>query len=80
MKRILMIAVILAMGAGVADAKSCKDPTTHKFIKCPTVAAAPAAPSTMSSMKPSSTSKAPHCVKGKACGNSCIAVKDICHK
>lgn len=24
--------------------------------------------------------KAPHCVKGKACGNSCIKMTDVCHK
>jgi hypothetical protein len=23
---------------------------------------------------------APHCVKGKACGNSCIKATDVCHK
>jgi hypothetical protein len=24
--------------------------------------------------------KAPHCTKGKACGNSCIKMSDVCHK
>jgi hypothetical protein len=27
-----------------------------------------------------STGSAKKCVKGKACGNSCISVKDVCHK
>jgi hypothetical protein len=24
--------------------------------------------------------KAPHCTKGKPCGNSCIAQDEVCHK
>jgi hypothetical protein len=24
--------------------------------------------------------KGPHCTKGKPCGNSCIAVNEVCHK
>jgi hypothetical protein len=28
----------------------------------------------------SAASAAPHCVKGKACGNTCIKVTDVCHK
>jgi hypothetical protein len=77
MKRFLMLAAVLAMTAGVADAKSCKDSTTHKFIKCP-AAVASSAPA-MSSMA-SSSKKPPHCVKGKVCGDSCIAKTDVCHK
>lgn len=45
MKRILALAFILAISAGVADAKSCKD-ATGKFIKCPPAAAAMATPAT----------------------------------
>jgi hypothetical protein len=72
MKRFLMLAALLALAAGAADAKSCKDPTTHKFIKCP--AASSSGPA-MSSTKP-----AKNCVKGKLCGNTCIAKTDVCHK
>jgi hypothetical protein len=88
MKRFLMLAVVLAMVGGAADAKIiCKDPKTHKFMKCPP-AAGPAAPSMSSApSKPAasssmmSSSKPPkHCVKGKACGNTCIAMADVCHK
>ena len=24
--------------------------------------------------------KGPHCTKGKPCGNSCIAIDEVCHK
>lgn len=34
----------------------------------------------MSVCKPAVTTKAPQCKKGKLCGNSCISVKDVCHK
>jgi hypothetical protein len=27
----------------------------------------------------SAASAAPHCVKGKPCGNSCIKATDVCH-
>ena len=41
MQRILTIAFALAMIAGAADAKSCRD-AKGKFITCPAAAAAPA--------------------------------------
>lgn len=28
----------------------------------------------------SAADAAPHCVKGKACGNTCIKATDVCHK
>jgi hypothetical protein len=37
----LITALTVALAAGAADAKSCKDPKTGKFIKCPVPAAAP---------------------------------------
>jgi hypothetical protein len=70
MKRIIMLAVILAMAAGAADAKSCKD-ANGKFIACPAAA---------SSAKPGSCAKPPQCKKGKLCGCACISAKDTCHK
>jgi hypothetical protein len=71
MKSIIMLAAILAMAAGGADAKSCKD-ANGKFITCPTAAA--------SSAKPGSCAKPPQCKKGKLCGCACISAKDTCHK
>ncbi len=96
MKRLLALAVILALGAGGAHAKSCTDPATHKFVKCgaaaPATTAAPTkavmspAPATPTKTAPSVASmasggrKTPNCVKGKLCGNSCIKATDVCHK
>ena len=92
MKHVLALAAVLALSAGAAHAKSCKDPTTHKFIKC-SAATAPASMPTPSA--PASTSApmiskapgqeaqtggAPHCTKGKVCGHSCIAMTKGCHK
>ena len=101
MRNTLILVAIAALAfTSIADAKSCKDPTTHKFVKCPAAAAAAAAkPMTMPMVKgkgkdkdvttastpvatktASGAGKAPHCVKGKACGNSCIKMSDVCHK
>ncbi len=88
MNRVLLLAAVAALGfASGASAKSCKD-AAGKFTKCPTAAAAPmAAPATetapatggMMSSAPA-TGGHPHCSKGKACGNSCIAKDKVCHK
>jgi hypothetical protein len=127
MKRLLAFAVVIALGAGAANAKAayCQDPTTHKRISCkaqaittesgkslttekgqPITTETPAKkPSMFSGMmkpKPAPTTpmqspasatpmaptvstmasgkKAPNCVRGKLCGNSCIKATDICHK
>ena len=81
MKRFLMLAAVLAMTAGVADAagSTCKDPVSHQYIKCPT-ASAPAA-SGMSSVKPAAgaCAKPPHCTVGKLCGCTCIKATDHCN-
>jgi hypothetical protein len=53
--------------ASAADAASCKDPKTHKFVTCPPPAAA--APS---------SAGLPHCKVGKPCGKSCIAKNKVC--
>jgi hypothetical protein len=67
--QIVTVAIAAAfLLASAADATSCKDPKTHKFIKCPPAAAAPAAP----------TSGLPHCKTGKPCGKSCIAMSKTC--
>jgi hypothetical protein len=73
MRRLIVLAAVLAMAAGAADAKSCKD-TKGKFTKCPPAAAA------ISAAPMAAGSHPKHCVKGKACGNTCISVKDVCHK
>ncbi len=121
----LITAAMLALSlAGTANAASCKDPTTGKFIKCPaasasatmggytldakgnchdakgkmakkslcagqsasatttTTAQANAAGGTTTTTTTTASSSAggPHCTKGKRCGNTCISVKDVCHK
>ncbi len=74
-KRLFMaaIAAIVFSSAAEAAATKCHDPKTGKFIKCPPPAAATVAPA-------SSKAGPKHCVKGKACGNTCIKVSDVCHK
>ena len=70
------------------DAKgNCHD-AKGKMAKKTLCAAAPGAPSAaastgaMASLASPSTAAAggPQCKKGKRCGNSCISVKDVCHK
>lgn len=79
MRRIAVIAAILSLTAGTAFAASCKDPTTHKFIKCPPPPpAASSAPASLGA--PAMVGGHPQCKKGKVCGNSCIAVSKQCHK
>ncbi|MBV9996282.1 MAG: hypothetical protein JO127_13840 [Caulobacteraceae bacterium] len=77
----LIAAVAIALAAGAADAKQCKDPKTGKFIKCPPAAAATAAPATTAAAASATTGgHPPHCTVGKPCGNSCIAKDKVCHK
>ncbi len=88
MKRLLMIAAVLAMSGstlGPAYAKvcltgvACGNTCIPKGKACTIKPTAPAP--AMSSMASASSTKGPkHCVKGKACGNTCIALKDTCHK
>ena len=68
MRSILVAAAVLslAFGSTAFAADKCRD-GKGKFIKCPAPAAAMAkAP--------------PKCVKGKLCGNACIAKDKVCHK
>jgi len=75
MQKVLVLAAVAALAlASAADAKQCKDPTTGKFVKCPPPSAAPA--TTGATMGKA----APHCTKGKPCGNACIKATDVCHK
>ncbi len=64
--------------AGGADAASCKD-AKGKFTKCPPAAAAAASEGKTASAT-TGASGGPNCKKGKRCGNSCISMKDTCHK
>ena len=77
--RSLALAVALSLAlvpAGAfAKAAQCRDAKGH-FTKCPPPAAAPAS-SAMSSM---AAAHPKQCKKGKPCGNTCISMKDICHK
>ena len=75
MKRVLMMAVILAFAAGSASAATkCTDPKTHKFIKCPPPPPVSSAPALSTGKHP------PHCTTGVPCGNACIAKGKVCHK
>ena len=69
----LVFTASAAISAPALDAKGkCRD--GGKFVaasKC-------AAPASASSMTTGAHPK--KCVKGKACGNTCISVKDTCHK
>ena len=86
MTRILALAFILAISAGVADAKSCKG-ATGKFVKCPpadvkgdmSAAKTSAAEDTKAAGMPSAA-HAPVCKVGKPCGKSCISKDKVCHK
>ena len=76
---ILATVAFLAIGSSAIAAR-CTDPNTHHFIKCPAVVVA-AAPVVVKGPAPAVVIvKGPHCVKGKACGGSCIAMDKICHK
>jgi hypothetical protein len=85
--RALLIALSLAVAlGGAAEAKSCKDPQTGRFVKCSTSSLATKAnPAPAGMMTPapgvrSTIVDAPKCKTGKPCGNSCIAKDKVCHK
>lgn len=72
----LALALSLALVPVGAFAKdSCRGAKGH-YTKCSPPAAAPAS-SGMSSM---AAAHPKQCKKGKPCGNTCISMKDICHK
>ena len=50
MKHAVALAIVLALGVGTAHARSCTDPTTHKFVKC-TAAASSTEPATIAPAK-----------------------------
>lgn len=62
MKRLLAVAIVIALGAGAAQAKTayCQDPTTHKRISCKAVGAVPAPATTIAAAtKPAASAMAP---------------------
>lgn len=83
MKRLLALAIVLALGAGGAHAKEayCKDPTTHKRISCKAAAATPAAAVPMAAA-PAASAKKSYCqdptshkrISCKAVGGASLAV------
>ena len=84
MLRTLAIVAALAFTASAAfsapalDAKGkCRD--GGKFVAA-SMCAAPAAPAAAASSSTTAGAHPKKCVKGKACGNTCISVKDTCHK
>lgn len=78
MHRVVTLAIVLALGSGTAYAKSCKDAATGQIVQCP----APMLKGARDGGQPSTRSNdsRPHCLKGKICGNACIARAKICHK
>jgi len=79
MRRAIVLAAVFAFSfvASTQAATRCTDPKTHKFITCPAPAPAPA-PARVTPAS-NTTSHAPHCTKGKVCGNTCIAQTAVCH-
>jgi hypothetical protein len=81
MLRTFAFAALLAFSASAAlsapalDAKGkCRD--GGKFV----AAAMCKAPAASGASSMTAGAKPKKCVKGKACGNTCIPVKDTCHK
>ncbi len=72
----LALSLALVPAGAFAKAAQCRDAKGH-FIKCPPPAAAPGATGAMSSIAGAHPKQ---CKKGKPCGNTCISVKDVCHK
>jgi hypothetical protein len=73
MRTLIVVFVLTLAAAGASNAKSCRDPKTGAFVKCPPAASVPGPTASMST-------GAPHCTTGKPCGNSCIAKNKTCHK
>jgi hypothetical protein len=93
MRRTLIVAAVAALAfATVAQAKTCTDPATHKFVKCATAdartidrASPLVAPTAGAHTRKGWTDRkadvgAPHCSKGKPCGHDCIPMDKVCHK
>lgn len=86
MRKTMILAAMAGLAfASVADAKSCKDAKGH-HVKCP-VATSLAADKTHAlavdnkgGTLMATSGGSPHCVKGKPCGHSCIAMDKVCHK
>lgn len=95
-KTLILAAIAALAFTSAADAKSCKDakgkfikcpaaaaapakPMASPMVKAKGKGKETTAAPAMASMA-SAGKKAPHCVKGKACGNSCIKMTDVCHK
>jgi hypothetical protein len=75
MLRTLAIAAALTLLAGAASAQK-----IDAMGKCHDAKGRMAAMSVCTPATTPTAKKAPNCKKGKLCGNSCISVKDVCHK
>ncbi len=63
--RLVILATVAALAfVSAATAGPCRD-AGGKFIKCPVAVV---------------VVKHPHCLVGKACGGSCIAMDKVCHR
>ena len=72
----IALSLVLVPAGAFAKAAQCRDAKGH-FSKCAPASAPAASTGAMSSMA------AVHfksCKKGKTCGNTCISVKEVCHK
>jgi hypothetical protein len=76
---ILTAAFALSMAASADAAGSCRD-AKGKYVKCPAAASATTAGKSASATTAATSGAGPNCKKGKRCGNSCISMKDTCHK
>jgi hypothetical protein len=78
----LITVVILAFTLS-ASASAQLTPQQQRMKDCNTQAsgmAGSARKQFMSTCLSGSTTKGPHCTKGKPCGNTCIAMNKVCHK
>ena len=74
-QRIFAAVLVFAIGlAGDADAKRCRDPTTHLAAPCASVGGA--APGKVA---PGTWPKPLHCAKGLVhCGTACVPMGEFC--
>ena len=84
MNRVLALAIMLALSAGAADAKACRD-ARGKFTKCPPASSSLAVNKRgdVLAINPRGDTlaiKSPVCKVGKPCGKSCISKDKVCHK
>ena len=78
----LAVALSLALvpAGAFAKAAQCRDAEGHFMERPPPAAATTAATGHRAGMSSMAAVHPKSCKKGKPCGNTCISVKDVCHK